>query len=71
MPRAVFGKNTSQSNTRQSGIPQGSPGGITAAGGRPGMKIQAGDEVYLWFLVVLELIAMVALRNYFRSHHGG
>ena len=71
MARAVFGSKSQTSNTRQSGVSQGTPGGIPAAGKRPGMKIQVGDEVYLWFLVFLELLAMVGLRNYFRTHHGG
>ena len=71
MPRAVFGPKSSTSNTRQSGIPQGTPGGKSAAGGRPGMNLQAGDEVYLWVLVVLEILAMVFLRNHFRRYHGG
>ena len=71
MARAVFGTKASTSNTRQSGIPQGTPGGSNAAGGRPGKRIQAGDEMYLWILVVLEILAMVFLRQQFRRHHGG
>ncbi|MDE2101933.1 MAG: hypothetical protein KGL39_32100 [Patescibacteria group bacterium] len=70
MARAVFGMN-STSNTRQSGVTQGTPGGMKAAGGRPGKKLQAGDEVFLWVLVILEILAMVFLRNQFRRHHGG
>lgn len=71
MARAVFGKNSATSNSVPSGIPQGTPGGMRASGGRPGRKLQAGDEVYLWILVALEILAMVALRNHFRRHHGG
>lgn len=71
MARSVYGKNSSASNTRQSGIPQGTLGGLRASGGRPGMKLQAGDEVYLWILVALEILAMVFFRNQFRRHHGG
>lgn len=72
MPRTVLGTNSRTSNARPSGIPQGTPGGQKkTAGIRPGMKLQAGDEVYLWFLVLLEVLAMVFLRNHFRRHHGG
>ena len=71
MARAVFGTHSVTSNTHQSGASQGTPGGLRAAGGRPGMKIQAGDEMYLWLLVFLEVITMVFLRNQFRRHHGG
>lgn len=71
MARAVFGKNSQTSNTRQSGVAQGTPGGLKAAGGRPGKKLNAGDEMYLWLLLALELLAMVFLRNQFRRHHGG
>lgn len=71
MPRTVLGKNSRTSNAQPSGIAQGTPGGQKLSGGRPGMKIQAGDEVYLWFLVLLEVLTMVFLRNHFRTHHGG
>lgn len=71
MARAVLGKNSATSNTRQSGVTGGTLGGIKAAGGRPGMKLQAGDEVYLWVLVFLEVAVMAFLRNRFRRHHGG
>lgn len=52
---------------------QGTPGGIPAAGSvRPGRRVvNIGDEMYLWMLVIMEVIAMCALRHYFRHHHGG
>ena len=71
MARAVFGAKSRTSNSTPSGIAQGTPGGLKAAGGRPGKKLMAGDEMYLWVLIVLELLAMVVLRNQFRRHHGG
>lgn len=72
MARTVYGRNSVNSNTHPSGVPQGTPGGIGAAAGRrPGMKLMVGDEAYLWLLLLLELLAMGLLRKHFRRHHGG
>ncbi len=71
MARAVFGAKSATSNTRASGTTGGTLGGVKSSGGRPGMKLNAGDEVYLWVMVALEMLLMVFLRNNFRSHHGG
>lgn len=71
MARSPFGMGTAASNTHASGVTGGTLGGVKSAGGRPGMRLQAGDEMYLWLLVALEILAMVALRNQFRRHHGG
>ena len=72
MARAVFGGHSRASNPTPSGVPQGTLGGVApAAGRRPGLKLQAGDEVYLWVLVILEVLAMALLRNHFRRFHGG
>lgn len=41
-------------------------------GGRPGRpQLMLGDEVYLWGLVALEVIATGMLRSKFRRYHGG
>jgi len=71
MARAVFGSKSSTSNTRASGMTGGTLGGIKPAGSRPGMKMNVGDEAYLWMLVAIELLVMVFLRGQFRRHHGG
>lgn len=69
MARARF----ASSNPSPSGYAQGTPGGQSqAAGARPGSRqMYLGDEVYLWFLVFLEVGTMCFLRNKFRRHHGG
>ena len=70
MARAVFGNHTRMSNPTPSGIPQGSPGGVTRK--LPGIKgLKAGDEVYLWILLFIEVAAMGFLRKHFRRYHGG
>lgn len=47
-------------------------GGPAPAGARPGARnVALGDEVYLWFLIFLEVGTMCFLRNKFRRHHGG
>jgi hypothetical protein len=33
--------------------------------------LQIGDEQYLWALVVLEVLALFAMRSVFRRQHGG
>lgn len=72
MARPIFGRNTVTSNATPSGVQQGTLGGIApAAGGRPGMKLMVGDEVYLWILVVIEVLLMGYLRKLSRRHHGG
>lgn len=71
MARAVFGHGTRMSNPTPSGVSQGTPGGRTAGGRRPGMKLMLGDEMYLWMLLVIELLAMGFLRKHFRRYHGG
>lgn len=72
MARAVFGRNSVTSNSNPSGVSQGTPGGRGfASGRRPGMKLAAGDEMYLWLLLAIELLAMAILRKRFRRHHGG
>lgn len=72
MARPVFGRNSSTSNPNPSGVQQGTLGGRSAAGGiRPGLKLNVGDEIYLWILLILELMAMGYLRHHFRRYHGG
>ena len=53
-------------------------GGATATtaepqtmGGRRRAPAQMGDEHYLWVLVVLEVLALFALRAGFKRSHGG
>lgn len=71
MPRTVSGGRTTQSssNPNPSGIPQGTPGGRSM--GRRGGMVPIGDEMYLWILVVMEALAIGALRQQFRRYHGG
>ena len=66
-------RNPSTSNPIPSGVPQGTMGGIAPAGGsRPGTRpLMPGDEVYLWVLVIVEVLVTGALRKKFRRHHGG
>lgn len=72
MARSVFGTNSATPNTAPTGIKQGTPGGKWfPAGGRPGKKIQMGDELYLWILVLLEVLTMSGLRHVMRRYHGG
>jgi hypothetical protein len=71
MARTVLGTKSSTSNTRASGATGGTPGGVRATGSKPGMKMNAGDEVYLWAMVLIEILVMTFLRNNFRQHHGG
>ena len=62
----------SKSNTMPSGIPQGTPGGRTAVGSRPGAKrMMVGDEIYLWILVLIEAFIIFGGRKALRRHHGG
>ena len=71
MARAVFGTKSRTSNATP-GFSGGTLGGTpTAAGGRPGRKLMVGDEMYLWILLAIELLAMAILRNRFRRYHGG
>lgn len=72
------GRYTATSNAQPSGVPNGTPGGISLggigvspAGRRPGMKLTLGDEGYLWVLVGIEVACMALCRNKFRRHHGG
>lgn len=61
-----------QSNPTPSGMAQGTMGGPAPAGARPGSRsVALGDEVYLWFLILLEVGTMAYLRKHFRRHHGG
>lgn len=30
-----------------------------------------GSQVYLWILVIIEVLIIGGFRNYFKSHHGG
>lgn len=70
MARTVLGNQSRTSNPRPSGVSQGTPGG--SARRLPGMKgLQVGDEVYLWFLVFIEVALMGFLRRHFRRYHGG
>lgn len=63
-------RHPAQSNTNQSGVRQGTPGG--AATSKPGSRqLMLGDEMYLWVLVFLEVGLMAFLRKNFRRHHGG
>jgi hypothetical protein len=66
-------RNPAGSNTNQSGVAQGTMGGrAMPGGGRPGrMSVNLGDEMYLWFLLLLEVGAIAFLRNHFRRYHGG
>lgn len=81
MARAVYGNRNPSSPVSgfgpnpQSGAPMagGTMGGrAQTASGRPGMRsVALGDEVYLWILVIIEVLLMGALRRNFRKHHGG
>ena len=72
MARSIFGTNSAIPNVTPTGIKQGTPGGKWfPAGGKPGHKLQMGDEFYLWILVFLEVAVMAGLRHIMRRHHGG
>lgn len=74
MARAFAGHRVpAASNPTPSGAVGGTMGGKNRGiGSRPGMpKINLGDEMYLWILVLLEVGAMAWLRQQFRRHHGG
>lgn len=49
----------------------GTLGGLAARFTPGGMAMQAGDALYLWVLVALELGATYWLRHKFRRRHGG
>lgn len=76
-PSALGGRYSATSNPTPSGMPQGTPGGvtmgpgITPSGKGPGMKFRVGDEGYIWILVLIEVAVMSALRRWSRAHHGG
>lgn len=65
----------SKSNTTPSGAPQGTMGGVgtrTSVGSRPGKRpINIGDEMYLWILVLIEVLLIAWGRKASRRHHGG
>jgi len=66
--------NPADRNTRQSGVPQGTPGGQTkmAASRVMGGKLSSSSPVfYLWLLVGIEVVLMGWLRHSFRRYHGG
>lgn len=66
--------NPGSRNTRQSGVPQGTPGGQTKAAASKTMASAAqmnSATFYLWVLVGIEVLVMGLLRNKFRRYHGG
>ena len=66
--------NPGSRNTRQSGVPQGSPGGQTRAAAAKQVRAAAtvsGPTMYLWILVAIEVALMGWLRHSFRRYHGG
>lgn len=71
MARAFAGRMPSASNPNVSSAHNaGTPGG--PASRRPGRpQLMVGDEMYLWVLVGLEVLATVILRKNFRRYHGG
>lgn len=72
MARTVFGPQGSKSNTVPQGGAGGTLGGLRSAGRAPGARqLQLGDEIYLWILVIIEVLLMGWLRQNFRRHHGG
>lgn len=51
---------------------QGTMGGPAPVGPRPGKRLPTfGDEVYLWVLITLEVLAIGFLRHLFSRYHGG
>lgn len=74
MPRAQ-GMRSAQSNSRPSGIPQGTPGGQGSKRGTPRVKLGVGglnvETTYLWLLIAIEIGVMVFLRQHMRRYHGG
>lgn len=73
MARTIFGPNsaTSTPNPGMGGTGGTLGGRKFATGAGPGMRLAVGDEGYLWILVVLEVVAMAALRKKFKRYHGG
>lgn len=71
MARAFAGRMPSASNPAPSRAANaGSPGG--PATGRPGRhQLMLGDEMYLWMLVIIEVLLTGILRKKFRRYHGG
>lgn len=66
--------NPGSRNTRQSGVPQGTPGGQTKAAASKvviGNRGVAAPVFYLWVLVGIEVLLMGWLRHSFRRYHGG
>lgn len=76
-PKSPFGPRAAASNPTPSGVPQGTPGGKTytvmgAASSTRKNRGKAGDEIYLWFLVLVEVMLIAGCRHiFFRAHHGG
>lgn len=65
-------RHPSRSNPNPTGVPQGTPGGATASSRAPGARnIMAGDEIYLWILVLIEAFIVGIFRSRFRRYHGG
>lgn len=62
--------STQPSNVRTIG-PQGTPGGKARKVGVPGRSMVAGQELYLWVLVLIEVALIGGFRKYFRRFHGG
>lgn len=71
MARAFTGRIPSASNPTPSRAGNsGTLGGpSTRRPGRP--QLMLGDEMYLWILVILEVLVTGILRKQFRRHHGG
>lgn len=69
MARPIFGANSRTQNSAPTGISNGTPGGRKGPAGIKGLQV--GDEMYLWFLVFIEVALMAFLRNHFRRYHGG
>lgn len=62
------------SNTTQSGVAQGTPGGVTAfSRGKKSFSSMGNmqDVKYIWVLVAAEALAVLGLRKKFRRYHGG
>lgn len=72
MARTITLPNSnSRNHTSQTGVPQGTPGGVRQSVGWMPSGGGIGVEYYIYILVAAELGLMAFFRHHFRKHHGG
>ena len=74
-PRTIKSMRATQPSTppptaRTTG-PQGTPGGVRRMPGASKRSFRAGQEMYLWALVLIEIALIGGFRKFFRRFHGG